>query len=475
MTTQPKPHGEFTVNSECLCYGELHNMFHGSSQALQAFPPAVEIDDGGTVRTQIVEYNIVAKNGTWNVYQLMDRPSKRLCGWFACHSTVEPESEVDRILRVSGSPYEENSGSRFNDESTFAEAVFVINRYDWGYYDNRGKEGVHEDEEADIEEYHVALGLLDYEKTVEGISSWQKDVSKDRKPVPNGFWMHIPLMEYMFGRFGFDKDRQHAQSFLFFTTDTCFDRTVFSGTDKTLREPYTGPIVDEDGLEKGPSHDSGEGIIMLKQKIAAFSPDLPSEAEYLGPYDSKDFVLQDSDLEAIRARRGVAAAEFQQKQKICSYACLNQMVMSFLEHYIGPASSHESVSAAAESLWPTHGGNPGMLESCMSGFLLHPHSDPVEGFDAKETGKRIKKFLGPRCSDNSLIRNELFIEGVVAVVVYVLSEILELSDNNRKNSNRQRLFPLDIRAGTFHDDEILELIKYSQYFWTGDNSSGNSN
>jgi len=70
--------------------------------------------------------------------------------WFASHSDVDPEVEIDKILRVSGSPYEHDNGSRLNDEKTAAEAVLVINRYEWGYYDKRGKNEIGVDDEAEI-------------------------------------------------------------------------------------------------------------------------------------------------------------------------------------------------------------------------------------------------------------------------------------------------------------------------------------
>jgi len=49
---------------------------------------------------------------------------------------------MDRILRVSGSSHEWESGSRFNNAKTAAEGALVINRYDLGYYDKRGREEV---------------------------------------------------------------------------------------------------------------------------------------------------------------------------------------------------------------------------------------------------------------------------------------------------------------------------------------------
>jgi hypothetical protein len=129
-----------------------HNVWRGASSPIREFPTTIDRRAGGTVLAQILEFNIVAKNGIWNTFQLVEKGTDRLCAWFASHSDVDPEVEIDKILRVSGSPYERDSGSRFNDEKTTAEAVLVINRYDWGYYDNRGKDEIGVDE-ADIADF----------------------------------------------------------------------------------------------------------------------------------------------------------------------------------------------------------------------------------------------------------------------------------------------------------------------------------
>ena len=49
------------------------------------------------------------------------------------------EEQCVRILKIAGSPYEADSGERWNTEATRAAGVFLINRYDWSHYDNRGK------------------------------------------------------------------------------------------------------------------------------------------------------------------------------------------------------------------------------------------------------------------------------------------------------------------------------------------------
>jgi hypothetical protein len=132
-------HSQFIVKSSCLCYGDLHNIWHGACSPIQGFPtPAPE--RSGTVRIHKLEYNVSALDGTWKTYQLVDIGSQIVRAWFACHSSVNPEEEIDKILRVSGSPYEWYSGSTVNNAETAAEGVLVINRYDWGGYDERGME-----------------------------------------------------------------------------------------------------------------------------------------------------------------------------------------------------------------------------------------------------------------------------------------------------------------------------------------------
>jgi len=113
-------------------------------------------------RIHKIEYNVSALNGTWKTYQLVDNRIQTVCACFACHSSVNPEEEIDKILRVSGSPYELDSGSRVNNAETAAEGVLVINRYDWGCYDKRGMKEVGNDNPEGIYTTCPA-GLVDLE------------------------------------------------------------------------------------------------------------------------------------------------------------------------------------------------------------------------------------------------------------------------------------------------------------------------
>ncbi|GIJ84975.1 hypothetical protein Asppvi_003830 [Aspergillus pseudoviridinutans] len=124
----PEIHSTFSVTSGCLCFGDLAEICKGASSTIQPFPN-VRLRVGGTVKAHKIEYNVVAENGNWNVYQLIDWERGGISGWFICHSTTvdNPAQEMDKILQVSGSPYEPDSGSMMNNDKTAAEGIFVIN------------------------------------------------------------------------------------------------------------------------------------------------------------------------------------------------------------------------------------------------------------------------------------------------------------------------------------------------------------
>ena len=236
MLPNPLPYSHFTLTSGGLCYGALHNILHGARSSPQSFPSiSVPMNEGGTVLSQKLDHNVIPRTGTWTAYRLMDLELNQVCGWFACHSDVKLEAEVRRILKAAGSPYEPDYGSNFNDAQSHGAAVLVINRYDWDYYDSRCKDECPVDNDEEVVDVHVAAGLCDAAHAQQCLDEWKAKASKDREALPHGVWMHIPDMEYMFGRFGYDENRQGAQSFLLFTANTVFNQTVFEGTKALLR------------------------------------------------------------------------------------------------------------------------------------------------------------------------------------------------------------------------------------------------
>ena len=420
---------------------------------------------------QILEYNVPAQNGTWNTFQLVEKGTNRHCAWFVSHSDVDPEVEIEKILRVSGSPYERDNGSQFNDTKTAAEAVLVINRYDWGYYDNRGKEEIGFSNEADVDTSTTAvfgegLGLVDLGTAKKEVLRWkEKKIPQEIDNRPSGIWMFIPGGEYMFGRFGFDEARTAARSFIFFTTHTYFARTTFVGLDKTLRPDETDEEWFQRCLREGRKFE-GFDILEGQIKMHNLSSQLAAESEYLGPYDSHEHLLKSTDFDAIRTRPGVKAHEFAEPLKELCHTCLNEMIMSYLEHFIAPASSsYDTVLAFATSLFPNR-SNSAALDTCMYSFMMNPHSEPITGYDTRAVGSRIKNFLTPRCEDNSLVRDDKFIAGICACIAYLLSEVLELVQTYIHLS---KIVPENIRLAVVQDVELRGLFKYSRVFWKRDN------
>jgi hypothetical protein len=181
-------------------------------------------------------------NGTWSAFQLVDIRTNKVCAWFSCHSDVDPEVEIDMILRVAGSPYEDDSASSNICPSVAAKGVLVVNRGYWGNDDDRGRDGVPEtasdDEGDDVgpESWGEAVGLVDFANAKAQVLDWRSQNRAGRHQSPVGVWMFIPDSEYMFGRFGFDDARTSAKSFIFFTTDTQFVHTAFIGRLRPLRE-----------------------------------------------------------------------------------------------------------------------------------------------------------------------------------------------------------------------------------------------
>uniref|UniRef100_A0A8H7NEM9 Uncharacterized protein n=1 Tax=Bionectria ochroleuca TaxID=29856 RepID=A0A8H7NEM9_BIOOC len=237
MANQDGVYGTFIVSSGCVCFGSLHNIWGGSLAPVQPFRQ-VKPQPSGTVSAHEFKHNIAAVNGTWNVFQLKDLRSGQASGWFACHVDVDPDREIEKILTISGSPYEDNHGSTMNNDTTFANGVFVINRYDWGYYAREFLEEIGEgvsEGDADMLADSNSAGLADYAQAQAKVQEWQRYKPSKRRISDGGVWMYSPDAEYMFGRFGFNEARTEALSFLFFSTNTEFSHTVITGRGETLR------------------------------------------------------------------------------------------------------------------------------------------------------------------------------------------------------------------------------------------------
>ncbi|KAI9934546.1 hypothetical protein ASPWEDRAFT_643575 [Aspergillus wentii DTO 134E9] len=472
--SSPTAHHHFTVTSQCLCYGALHNIKHGASQPpIQGLPsPSPQLS--GTVSQQPLDFNIPAKNGLWGSFQLIDLRTSRVSAWFACHSHVDPVAEADRILRVSGSPYEDVDGdndTRFNSEKTAAQGVLVINRYDWDWCDDRDIESEIEYPDIELEDLSslgTSVGIVDYASANAQLAHWREQGTAELTPSTTGIWMDIPQSEYAFGRFGFDEARQLARSFLFFTADTYFPKTTFRGLEEPLRREETGEERFYRRLREGYDY---EGIDRLHRIVKdPFDQDarskLPSQSECVGPFDAGDYLLDIAGLDALCDEIGERGLV--DPLKAATHTLLNEMVMSYLVSSIAPSTCSDTVPATAASLYPRY-STENTVDFYLYRRLTKPHDDPIEitGLDTATLEAQIKRLLIPICSNSSLIANNDYITGLGQVVIWVLQEVLELTNNRAYDFDRPVIVPLDVRSAVGYDEELQSIFRSCSLLWYG--------
>lgn len=511
----------FDVTSGALCFGSLHDILQGAAAAIQ-IAPSPRPRRGGTVMFQPMVHNVGAKTGTWNAYTLLDVNTSSVQGWFAAHVEVDPVKEVAKILCVAGSPYEYEHGSTMNTDKTKEEGVFVINRYDWGMvrekdeFPNEAQEG-----EADILANGNSLGLVDYSHATSYVQEWTQRKPSQRGASPNGMWMYIPYAEYMFGRFGFDEEYTQARSFLFFTARTNFFSTKFPGQENPLRKYETELERFQRGLREGKDYSGIEDIRKLydylpleDENVIHIFPIPPPDLEQLGPYPISEHVLKAEDIEALRVYRTPKAdyemklrqarpplpedmvqlilagydskiAEFPDEWKDPTYDLLNELVLSYLEHFIlAVFPLHGSMSTIGAAMFPKNGHIRRFqdlhIDTDLYSLFTKSLEMPVPGFDAAAVGSRIRDFLSQRAGEINALPDvldpEMVIQGITRVVAYLVSQILKLSNNTALASEQPDrskpaeggyIVPSNIRMAVYYDPNLGPLIRYSAVYWSG--------
>ncbi|PQK10531.1 hypothetical protein BB8028_0002g08520 [Beauveria bassiana] len=484
----PKPHSSFTVSSGCLCYGHLHNMCHGLTLPPQPFPNAVEWHIDGTVKSQTVHYNITALNGTWRAYELVDSRSGERTAWFVCHDSVSPETEVDKMLRVSGSPYEFDSGSQWHSDETVEEGVLPINRYDWGYYDERCKDEASDDSDQSDhlfsgEEEGESLGLVDCAHARDYIGLWKDVPPPQRESQAHGLWMDV-MGEYMFGRFGFTDDHKAARSFFWFTTCTEFAFTTFAGLETTLRVFESDQDRMSRLLREGFNMDGLE-LVQSELQEHQQSGTVPPDDGLRGPHEAADYILdaQDADLIASRAHGPPPNPADEPMPHLSAYwrsACLeviNEALLSYLDSLVTLTSHSSSADddtvskeSIAASLFPKHHDQENTVDKWMYTAIMDPRSSPSVITSREAFADKISAFLHSRSDgrDLGMLRVEGFIQGLAAAVEFLCGEMLELAGNSAMDHCRNgAIVPLDIRLSIRNDEELMAMVGCSRVYWMG--------
>ncbi|KAI1042919.1 hypothetical protein LB505_013111 [Fusarium chuoi] len=433
MADSPIIQSTLSVISGQLCFGSLHNIWFGSSAPSQGLPVAPP-QPRGTVQAHSVNYNVTAQNGAWNVFKLVSETSDAVA-WFVAHEDIDPRQEVNNILRISGSPYEPDHGSTVNNDVTSRAGVFVVNRYDWSYYDKRCFDEIGEGQEEgddDVLATFNSLGIVDRSVAQEMVQRWQGQRPSQRDSAEHGIWLYIPHGEYMFGRFGFDDTQTAARSFLFFSACTEFTRTSFLGIPGTLREHLTPQERFERQLREGVDF-SGMDIVQGMLSCQYVTP--PPENEQLGPYDPSEYILKEQDIESLRNYRENASVDgaeptihgFIDPWKQPLFNLVNEMALSYLEHFILPHLGGDRMADMAKTLFPDYerDSRPISLDVASYRYFAQPDLNPISDFDMSRVSVRLRQFLDSRSQDKSTNQIKLYPESHVRKV-FLLTAIMKL-------------------------------------------------
>ncbi|KAF9773593.1 hypothetical protein IL306_008571 [Fusarium sp. DS 682] len=395
MVDSPTIHSNFSVVSGELCFGSLHNIWFGSSAPSQGLPAAPP-QPNGTVIPHSINYTVAAQKGIWNVFKLVTSETSHAVAWFVAHEDLDPRQEADKILRISGSPYEPDHGSTMNNDATSQAGVFVINRYGWSYYDRRCFDEIGEGQEEgdnDTLANSNSLGLVDRSVAQEMVQRWQGHRPSRRDSAEHGIWLYVPDGEYMFGRFGFNDSHTAARSFLFFSTNTDFTRT--ERFERQMREGF-----DFSGMDK------------VQDLVSSQYVSPPPASELLGPYDPSDYTLREQDIEALRSYREGHAThdgveftihEFVDPWKQPLFDLVNEMALSYLEHFVLPHLGGENVAEMAKTLFPDYekDSQPISLDVASYCHFTQPDQSLIPDFDVSYMSLRLREFLESRSQDKS--------------------------------------------------------------------------
>lgn len=488
----------FTVSSGAICFGPLHDIDRASTIPIQRPAENPKPKLGGTVASCEIEHNIAAQNGAWTAYPLLrTKWAKNPAAWFVAHEQVSPLPEIHKLLRVAGSPYEYEHGHATNCDATRSECVLLINRYDW---DDIPPGNPVADEDIGFEP--DTLGVVDYQHAATQVQAWAANGdSADRNPSQHGVWLHCPDAEYKWARLGMNQDYTHARSLLIFNIYTVFFDTWLPGQTQPLRNYETSLERFHRHLREG--HDFS-GISTLRewwdpvQELNMLFPSQPPQhADLLGPYEKRDHILLPSELKALLAdvpreseddyrKRGLSEESIQQElrrkepaimakdfeEDICEV--MNQIMLSYLEHFVLPLRSSTSASSLGTDLFPNHS-----IEGAKSvdGLMMAWFLDGVtSAADPTIIGTRIRSFLQRRTSNTEpFLLGQHSILCLAQVITAMVREIFEFADGNaigrekpeeRKPGERPLITPREIRMQVYYGG-FLSSLQYSAFFWYG--------
>lgn len=501
--------GTFDVRSAGICFGPILDIHHASLEPMVSTPPEPKPFVWGTVRPHDVPKCVPAQSGSWRTYPLTSlRAPYDVTGWFAAHESVDPRPELDKLLRVAGSPSEYEPGNVHNNAETRNASVLLANNFHWmppeddvtrefpdAWATREPWNGTNAGNQGDSAGFWYNIGLVDYAHAAEQTQLWSRSPPHQRQSSAHGVWMHAAWSEYMWARIGFDDDYKQARSFLYFQGNTDFFATTFPGDAEPLRKWETELQRYERGVREGKTY-SGlkEFNELVPQHVAdgrriGMRP-IPSEDELLGPYPKDAHIFTVDELEYITHRNhqdedfvppvsligGEGRNEYKEQSRLAVFSphlrddiadLINEMVLAFIDR-IMPCLGH-SPKDCLEEMLPRAGVDNSVDRRIYEGLLMTNVNLPY--FQAPLT--KVKSFTSDKREDDDIDLDKVG-TALLHIAVYLVEDMVFESDYKalgrfeaRPDGERPIIVPESIRRAILDEWELAYHVFHSRLFWHG--------
>lgn len=515
---------EFTVSSGAICFGPLRDVLRASRTPIQTppEPPAKPVPDGIPFikQQQQMEHNVPAQNGTWTALPLvtMLKPH-RTTAWFVAHSDVDPATEIDKILRVAGSPFEDDFGVRYNRAESRAANLWLVNQEDWddiprGEADEFPRLTANSEyvkQEGDAHANRGCIALTDYAHGEELAQGWRGVNSHRRQQSEHGLWLHTPGANRPHVRIGFDDNYQRARSLLFFSQGTNFYgvsratvpfqrlRTRESPQEEYRRKLSQGE--DYSGLDWLYSTAPDRNYVPPNENITV-KPSPPLETHLCGPYPRDLYLFSPEDLEAIRASVPPVAplgkfwgmalhitvpvehdppleqAIFAEEFADTIYELINELILSYIECVAPTIRRARSAAALGQALFPrpedtTNRGE--FVPYDTRSYLSRYEGQATELVDTLVVEDKLHAFVRQHAGPGWIDPNapEISLLGLVNVCVYMVEQMIDracpLAIGRKADVPTTEdclITPHNIRESVYNNREgLIEMTKRSVVFW----------
>lgn len=91
----------------------------------------------------------------------------------------------------------------------------------------------------------------------------------------------------------------------------------------------------------------------------------------------------------------------------------------------------------------------------------------VPGLNVAGVESRLRIFLLQRCGEHALLDSSDFMAGVRQYMVFVLTELLELTSMTAIGNQHVNIVPSDIRLALFNDKQFHSVFGLCKMFWYG--------